>query len=180
MHTGHMIIANQMVHLTDLEQIWMVVSPHNPLKKKATLANDFDRLHLVNLAIGNNTRLRASNIEFSLPKPSYTIDTLTYLDEKYPEHQFVLIMGADNLATLSKWKNYDQILDSYPIYVYQRPGVKTSEVFENHRITILEHFPLLDISSTYIRSCLKKGVSIQYLVPDAVFEYLEGSNMYRS
>lgn len=175
-----MIIANQIVHLTDLEQIWMVVSPHNPLKKKATLANDFDRLHLVNLAIGDNIRLRASNIEFNLPKPSYTIDTLTYLDEKFPDHQFILIMGADNLATLSKWKNYEQILKSYPIYVYQRPGIEIPDLLENHQITILDHFPLLDISSTYIRSCLKKGVSIQYLVPDAVFEYLEGSSMYRS
>ena len=111
-HTGHMIIANQIVSLTDLTQVWMIVSPHNPLKRKASLANDFDRLHLVNLAIGDNTRIKASNIEFNLPKPSYTIDTLAYLTEKHPQHEFVLIMGGDNLATLSKWKNYQQITDN--------------------------------------------------------------------
>ncbi|MCB0687310.1 MAG: nicotinate-nucleotide adenylyltransferase [Saprospiraceae bacterium] len=178
-HTGHMIIANQIVHLTGLDQVWMVVSPHNPLKKKSTLANDFDRLHLVNLAIGENTRIKASNIEFNLPKPSYTVDTLTYLLEKYPDYQFVLIMGADNLETLHKWKNYEKILQNHEIYVYLRPGSNAQITFDNHHITILQQFPLLDISSTYVRECLQKGISIQYLVPDAVFEYLDGSTMYR-
>ena len=179
-HTGHMIISNQIVSLTDIDQVWMVVSPHNPLKKKSSLANDFDRLHLVNLAIGDNTLIKASNIEFSLSKPSYTIDTLTYLSEKYPEYEFVLIMGADNLTTLHKWKNHEQILARYQIYVYQRPGINPETNFTNSRIRILDQFPLLDISSTYIRQCIRKRISIQYLVPDAVFEYLEGSNMYHS
>lgn len=174
-----MIISNQIVNLTDIDQIWMVVSPHNPLKKKSSLANDFDRLHLVNLAIGQNTLIRASNIEFSLSKPSYTIDTLTYLSEKYPDHEFVLIMGGDNLATLHKWKNYEQILTRYEIYVYQRPRVLPEIKFSKSRVKILDQFPLLDISSTYVRQCIRKRISIQYLVPDAVFEYLEGSNMYR-
>jgi nicotinate-nucleotide adenylyltransferase len=178
-HTGHMIIANQIVGLTTLDQVWMVVSPHNPLKKKATLANDFDRLHMVTLAIGQNVKIRASNVEFSLPKPSYTIDTLIYLREKHPGYQFTLIMGGDNLATLHKWKNYEKILDNFDLFIYQRPGIHLAEELIPKRAIVLEDFPLLHISSTYIRQCLKKGISIQYLVPDAVFEYLEVSNMYR-
>ncbi|MBK8502269.1 MAG: nicotinate-nucleotide adenylyltransferase [Saprospiraceae bacterium] len=178
-HTGHMIIANQIVSLTTLDQVWMIVSPHNPLKKKATLANDFDRLHMVNLAIGDNVKIRASNVEFSLPKPSYTIDTLVYLTEKHPEYQFTLIMGADNLATLHKWKNYEKILDNFDLYIYQRPGIHLAEELIPSRARVLGDLPLLHISSTYIRQCLRKGISIQYLVPDAVFTYLEGSSMYR-
>ncbi|NJN35116.1 MAG: nicotinate-nucleotide adenylyltransferase [Saprospiraceae bacterium] len=116
-HVGHLIIANFMATQTDLAQVWLVVSPQNPLKPKNSLARDYDRLHMVALAIGENPKLRASDIEFKLPKPSFTIDTLTYLKEKYPQHEFVLIMGGDNLATLSKWKNYEQILRGYPIYV---------------------------------------------------------------
>lgn len=177
-HVGHMIIANQVQGLTHLDQVWMVVSPHNPFKKKSTLANDFDRLHLVNLAIGDNVNLRASNIEFSLPKPSYTIDTLTYLKEKYPDHHFSLIMGGDNLLTLHKWKNYEQILDNHDIVVYARPGFSTGNTLDKGNITILEDLPLLNISSTYIRNCIRRGISIQYLVPDAVYEYLRDSNMY--
>lgn len=177
-HVGHMIIANQVQSLASLDQVWMVVSPHNPFKKKSTLANDFDRLHLVNLAIGDNVNLRASNIEFSLPKPSYTIDTLTYLKEKYSDHHFSLIMGGDNLRTFHKWKNYEQILDNHNIVVYARPGFSTEHSINQGNITILENLPLLNISSTYIRSCIQEGISIQYLVPDAVYEYLRDSNMY--
>ncbi len=177
-HVGHMIIANQVHSLTSLDQVWMVVSPHNPFKKKSTLANDFDRLHLVNLAIGDNVHLRASNIEFSLPKPSYTIDTLTYLKEKYPDYQFSLIMGGDNLRTFHKWKNYQQILDSHDLVVYTRPGYTNEHNLNQANITILQDLPLLNISSTYIRNSIREGISIQYLVPDAVYEYLRDSNMY--
>lgn len=113
-----MIIANLVRSLTGLDQVWFVVSPHNPHKKKSTLANDYDRLHLVNLAIGENHKLKASNIEFGLPQPSYTIDTLAYLNEKYPDYRFALIMGGDNLMSLPKWKNYEMIIDKFPIYVY--------------------------------------------------------------
>ncbi|MBI5916486.1 MAG: nicotinate-nucleotide adenylyltransferase [Bacteroidetes bacterium] len=178
-HTGHMIIANFMATQTDLAQMWMVVSPQNPLKPKATLAKDHDRLHLVQLAIGDNPLLRASNIEFTLPKPSYTIDTLAFLKEKYPEKNFVLVMGGDNLATLRKWKNYEILLRDYEIYLYKRPNCELGE-FAGH--PNVRHFdaPLLDISATYIRQCIKEGKSVQYLVPDAVFEYLEGSNFYKN
>ena len=177
-HVGHAIIANYMATQTDLDQVWMIVSPQNPLKPKSTLAKDYDRLHLVQLAISDNPLLRASNIEFNLPKPSYTIDTLTYLKEKYPEHEFVLIMGGDNLATLYKWKKYERILSDYHIYLYKRPQYELGEL-ENH--PHVHHFeaPLLDISATYIRECIKDGKSVQYLVPDAVYEYLAGSTMYK-
>ncbi len=177
-HVGHMIIANYMATYTDLDQVWMVVSPQNPLKPKSVLANDYDRLHLVRLAIGDNPQLRASNIEFDLHRPSYTIDTLSYLKEKYPENEFVLIMGGDNLATLHKWKNYELILQEYHIYLYKRPNLKLGK-FENH--PHVQHFeaPMLDISATYIRQCIKRDKSIEYLVPDAVFEYLQGGSMYK-
>ncbi len=177
-HIGHMIIANHMAYQTDLQQVWLVVSPQNPLKPAASLANDYDRLHMVQLAIGDNTKLRVSNIEFSLPKPSYTIDTLNYLKEKHPEHEFVLIMGGDNLATLNKWKNYEKILDLYQIYIYKRPKHELGSLATHEHINMVES-PLLDLSATYVRACIKQGYSIQYLVPEPVYEYLRGSNMYR-
>lgn len=178
-HTGHMIIANFMVSQTDLDEVWLVVSPQNPLKPKATLAKDYDRLHLVRLAIGDTPKLRASNIEFGLPKPSYTIDTLTFLGEKYPEKEFVLIMGGDNLATLHKWKNYEIILRDYEIYLYKRPSYELGERAGHPSVRHFES-PLLSISATYIRQCRKEGHSVRYLVPDAVADYLEGSSMYRT
>ncbi len=177
-HTGHMIIANFMAYHTDLQQVWLVVSPQNPLKPASSLANDYDRLHMVQLAIGENTKLRACNIEFSLPKPSYTIDTLLYLHEKHPEHEFVLIMGGDNLATLHKWKNYGKILDQYTIYVYKRPTYDLGPIALHDKIKIVEA-PLLDLSATFIRENIKKGLSVQYLVPEPVYEYLRGSSMYK-
>ncbi len=176
-HTGHMIIANYMVTKADLDEVWMVVSPHNPLKDKKSLANDHDRLHLVNLAIGDNIRIKASNIEFSLPKPSYTIDTLTYLEEKYPQHQFVLLMGGDNLQSLDKWKNHEKIVE-HNIYVYKRPG-SNGGCYENHPNIQYMEAPMLDISATYIRECIKQGLSIEYLVPDRVYAYLLNSRLYK-
>lgn len=177
-HVGHMIIANFMASRAELGQVWLVVSPQNPLKPKQSLARDYDRLHLVRLAIGDNLRLRASDIEFGLPKPSYTIDTLTYLREKYPDRLFVLIMGSDNLATLHKWKNYELLLRDYEIYVYQRPGYEPGQ-FAGH--PNVRHFdaPQMHISASYIRECIREGYSVQYLVPDAVYKYLESTGLYR-
>lgn len=177
-HVGHMIIANFMVEHSDLDKIWMVVSPHNPHKEKKSLGKDHDRLHLVDLAIGDNTGISASDIEFNLPKPSYTIDTLTYLKEKYPHHEFCLIMGGDNLGTFRKWKNYEKILENHNLFVYNRPGYDLGDLQEHESVTILEA-PLLSISASYIRKQIKEGQSIQYLVPDVVWKYLAGSSMYR-
>lgn len=174
-----MIIANYMVQYSDLDEIWMVVSPHNPLKDKKSLANDNDRLHLVNLAIGDNPKIKPCNIEFSLPKPSYTIDTLTYLKERHPQKTFCLVMGGDNISTIDKWKNYEVLLKDYDIYVYNRPGYKQSSSINSPRIQTIEGVPLLHLSATFIRSALKSGKSVQYLVPEAVYEYLIISNIYK-
>jgi nicotinate-nucleotide adenylyltransferase len=176
-HIGHTIIANHIVEFSDLHEVWLVVTPHNPLKKKATLANDYDRLHLVNLAIGDNLRLKASDIEFKLPKPSYTIETLAYLSEKYPTKEFVLIMGADNLETFHKWKNYEVILRDYAIYVYNRPN-HTTAAYEHLPNVRLFDAPLMEISASFIRESLKKGKSIRYLVHDSVLSYIEKSGLY--
>ncbi len=176
-HVGHMIIANFMVTNTDIDEVWMVVSPQNPLKDKASLANDYDRLHLVNLAIGSNTKIKASNIEFALPKPSYTVDTLVHLSEKHPQFEFILMMGGDNIATLHKWKNYEKILSNNKILVYSRPKYELGELAQHPNVSIVES-PLLDISASYIRESIKAGKSIQYLVTDEVFKYLNEHKMY--
>lgn len=178
-HIGHMIIANYMATQTDLQEIWMVVSPQNPFKSKKSLAKDHDRLHLVHLAIGDNSNIKASNIEFGLPKPSYTIDTLTYLKEKFPKKDFALIMGGDNLGNFHKWKNYEQILANHEIYVYKRPQYDLGDLVNHPKVTILEA-PLMQISASYIRQCIQKNQSIQYLVPDPVFEYINNNALYRS
>lgn len=178
-HIGHMIIADYMVEFSDLDQVWLVVSPHNPLKPKSTLAPDYDRLHLVRLAIGDHPRLRASDIEFHLPKPSYTVDTLAYLREKYPDKEFTLIMGGDNLVSLPKWKNYEFLLRHYRIFVYRRPQYEQTELVDHPNVHVFEA-PLLDISASFIRECRQTGKSIRYLVPDPVYQYLETSHLYRN
>jgi len=177
-HVGHMIIANYMATQTPLEQVWFVVSPQNPFKKKSSLARDYDRLHLVRLAIADNANLKASNIEFDLPKPSYTIDTLTYLKEKHPDHEFTLIMGGDNLGSFHKWKNYEIILRDYEIYVYKRPSYDLGDLQNHPKVQIFEA-PLMQISASYIRKCIQEGHSVQYLVPDEVYEYLNASSLYK-
>jgi nicotinate-nucleotide adenylyltransferase len=176
-HIGHLIIANHIVEHSEIDKLWFVVSPHNPLKDSHSLLNEYDRLHLVKLAIENNPKFRASNIEFSLPKPSYTIDTLTYLEEKFPLEKFSVIMGSDSFHNIHRWKNYEQLLKKYPVIVYKRQGF---EIEETHGagLTIL-NAPLLDISSTYIRKQIKEGKSVRYLVPEAVFEYIAGSNYFK-
>ena len=177
-HVGHMIIANYMVSQTGLDKVWMVVSPQNPHKKKSSLARDFDRLYLVRLAIDDNVKLQASDIEFGLPQPSYTIDTLTYLKEKHPKHEFVLIMGGDNLGTFHKWKNYEMILKHHEIYVYKRPNYDLGDLADHPKVTLFDA-PLMQISASYIRKCIKEGKSIQFLVTQPVFDYIIESNLYK-
>ena len=177
-HNGHLILANYMVQTTDLDKVWFVVSPHNPLKDKKTLLGEYDRLNLINLAIENNPKLKASDIEFKLPQPSYTIDTLSYLKDKFPKHEFTLIMGSDNLATLHKWKNYQQLIEQYPIIVYQRRGFTKNPFPEVKTIQHID-FPFIDISSTFIREQIKKGISVRYFMPDVVWQYIEEMKFYK-
>ncbi|MGI8950304.1 MAG: nicotinate (nicotinamide) nucleotide adenylyltransferase [Chitinophagaceae bacterium] len=173
-HIGHLIIASFAVNNTDLQQVWLIVSPQNPLKQSEALLNDYDRLHYVRLAVEDNSQLRASDVEFNLPKPSYTIDTLTYLDEKYQQHQFVLIIGSDSFQNLAKWKNYE-LLSKYNIIVYERPEYRIKENLTKN-ITVL-NAPLLNLSATLIRTLLKQGKPVRYLVPENIREELE-SNLY--
>lgn len=176
-HVGHLIIANYMAESTDLDEVWLVVTPHNPHKKRATLAADYDRLDLVEMAVEGHPRLRASDIEFDLPKPSYTIDTLAYLKEKHPEHEFRLIMGGDNLKTLHKWKNYEQILAHYGVYVYKRPAYDLGELAEHPSVSLFDA-PLMAISSSLVRKMIQEGKSIRYWVTDKVLEGIESKGMY--
>ncbi|WP_116108485.1 nicotinate (nicotinamide) nucleotide adenylyltransferase [Lewinella sp. IMCC34191] len=177
-HIGHMILANYMATRTELDEVWMVVSPHNPLKKRGSLARDHDRLHLVELAIGDNPNLRISRIEFDLPKPSYTVDTLAVLRDKHPAYEFALIMGSDNLQSFAKWKNHEIILRDYRLMVYRRPGYDDGP-FATHPSVSIFDAPLMQLSATYVRNRLKDGESIRYLVPAAVEDELLKSGMYR-
>ncbi|MEO1437689.1 MAG: nicotinate (nicotinamide) nucleotide adenylyltransferase [Bacteroidota bacterium] len=176
-HVGHLIIANYMVEHTDLDQVWMVVSPQNPFKQKKNLAKDYDRLHLVHLAIGDNSKIKASDIEFGLPKPSYTVDTLAYLYDKYPDQEFALLMGGDNLPTFPKWKNYEQILKHHQLYVYNRPGYEPGELADHPQVKRFDA-PLMQISASFIRKQILSGKSIQYLVSEPIRKYIENSNVY--
>jgi nicotinate-nucleotide adenylyltransferase len=176
-HNGHLIIASHVLNFTGLQQVWLVLSPQNPLKPSASLLNEYNRLFLVNCALEGETKLKASNIEFNLPKPSYTVDTLAYLAEKYPQHQFTIIMGSDSFTNLHKWKNYQVIKQNYPLYIYKRPGFDITKP-EGANCTILDA-PLLDISSTRIRELIKTGKSIRYLIPDAVKDEIEKAGYYK-
>jgi len=177
-HIGHLALANYMLSFTDMEQVWLVVSPHNPLKDKSSLLNQNDRIHLINLALDFHPGIKASNVEFSLPQPSYTINTLTHLKEKYPEHRFSLIMGQDNLQTFHKWKNYEEILKRYHIYVYPRAGYGASQ-FDEHKHVHLTQAPIMEISSTFIRDAIKSKKNIRFFLHPKVWEYIESSNLYR-
>ncbi|MGY4383251.1 nicotinate-nucleotide adenylyltransferase [Pedobacter sp. UYP24] len=177
-HTGHLVIANYMAGFSGLDEVWLVVSPHNPLKNKNGLANMYDRLEMAKLATENAKQIKVSDIEFSLPQPSYTIDTLTYLNEKYPTRKFALIMGADNLSSFKKWKNYEVLLANYEIFVYQRPNVDLAEWLNHPAVTITDT-PQMDISSTFIRKAIAEGKNVQYFVPDPVLNFIDSKGMYR-
>jgi nicotinate-nucleotide adenylyltransferase len=176
-HVGHLIIANTMATKTDLEQVWFVVSPQNPFKKSSTLLHDFDRFDLVQRAVVDNVLLKVSDVEFHMPKPSYTVDTLIRIQEKFPQHTFKLIMGEDNLSQFPKWKNYEQILEYTGLYVYPRPNA-APHAFQHHPAVQFVQAPLMDISATYIRNCITKGDSIRYLVPEAVEQMISVKKFY--
>lgn len=175
-HAGHLIIANHVVNETDLQKIWFVVSPQNPFKKSATLLNEFDRLHLVQLAINGDERFRAIDIEFSLPKPSYTATTLAYLKEKHPTYEFQIIMGSDSFQNIESWHNADFILRNYTINVYNRPQFLVQRK-AGQNVHVL-NAPLLEISATLIRSLVKEGKSIKYLVPEKVEKEIVANRLY--
>ena len=174
-HMGHLIIAQSLFQRGGLDQVWFVVSPQNPLKKQESLAHEQDRLRMVELAIDDNYQFRASDVEFRMPRPSYTIDTLAYLSDKYPQHQFSIFLGSDNLSHFHKWNNYQAILVNYPILVYPRP-VEVKRL-ERPRITYVDA-PLLDISATFIRQTLAAGLSARYLLPEKVEEYILDKKLY--
>jgi len=176
-HTGHMIIANIMAETTDLDKVWFIVSPQNPFKPSKGLLHEFDRFDMVRAAVYENYKLDVSDVEFSMPKPSYTIDTLTYLAEKHPTKEFKVIIGEDNLTHFNKWKNYERILEDYGLYVYARPNTQPSKLKEHPNVKMVEA-PLLDISATFIRTCIRKGQSVRYLVPDVVEALMRDKKFY--
>lgn len=177
-HTGHLIIANYMANHTDLDQVWLVVSPHNPLKEKGDLIDIYDRLEMSKLAVDDAENIRVSDVELKLPQPSYTVDTLTHLNEKYPEHQFSLIMGSDNIVSIKKWKNYEIILRDYHIHVYPRPGFESEEWYQHPSVTVTKT-PLMELSATFIRKSVKQQKNIRYFVADKVLKFIESKNLYR-
>lgn len=177
-HQGHLIIASHILNFTETEQVWMVVSPQNPFKVNTHLANEYDRYYMVEMATADNPGIVPCNIEFELPKPSYTIDTLTYLGERYPQHSFSIVLGSDNIRDFHRWKNYEMILGHYAMLVYQRPGHLEKLYVEHPNVHYLEA-PLLDISSSFIRQLIRDNKSIRYLVPEQVRKYIGHSNLYQ-
>ena len=191
-HVGHLIISNYMADYTDLDQVWLVVSPQNPLKKKKSLLEDYHRLAIVRVAIDDNDKLRDCDIEFKLPKPSYTAHTLAYLKEKYPNHSFNLIMGEDNLRTLHKWKNYEAILAQHKLYVYPRVltiqeeeeereigSLPDNELKSHPSVVLCDDAPIMKLSASFIRQAIKDGKDVRYLLSDSVHKYIDEMNFYR-
>jgi len=189
-HVGHLIIANHMAEHADLDQVWMVVTPHNPLKKKSTLLDDHHRLQMVHLATEDFPKIKPSDIEFKLSQPNYTVHTLAHLQEKFPNHEFSLIMGEDNLKSLHKWKNFEVILAHHDVYVYPRISSQNDTILENEQappnLDLNNHSkihmidaPVVEISSTTIRNTIKKGKNVQPLLPHKVWDYIDHNNFYK-
>lgn len=176
-HNGHLIIASYIANYTSLDRVWFIISPQNPLKKSISLINENHRKHLIDLAIDGEKKLKSSNVEFKLPKPSFTIDTLTHLEDQYPQHEFTIIMGSDSFSNIKKWKNYQMLLKCYEIIIYQRPGFIIDPEMAPGKTWIIDA-PLLQISSTLIRDMIHQKKSIRYLVPDIVKTEIEAQQYY--
>jgi len=176
-HNGHLMLANYMAEFTDLDEVWFVVSPQNPLKDKNTLLAEHHRLALVRIAVEDQQKLGVTDIEFKMPRPSYTIDTLTWLGEKYPNREFVLISGTDIFSSFHKWKNYESILEFYSVYVYPRPGSSLGDFADNPKIKLFPA-PMMEISSSFIRKGIKAKKSMRYWMPDKVYEYMQEMHFY--
>jgi nicotinate-nucleotide adenylyltransferase len=177
-HNGHMVIAGFFPEFTDLSQVWMVVTPHNPHKPAGSLLQDHHRFEMVRIAIGDYRKLKPSKVEFALPKPSYTINTLAHLHEQHPEHEFVLIMGSDNLETFTKWKNWETIIEHHEIYVYPRPGHDGGELKTHNQVKIVDA-PLMQLSSTFIRNSIIEKKDVRFMLPDPVYQYIDEMNFYK-
>ena len=179
-HIGHLVIANHMAEYSDLDQVWFIVTPHSPFKKKSSLLDNHHRYQMVDRAVEDYSKLRVSDIEFNLPQPNYTINTLTYLEEKYPDYEFALIMGEDNLKSFHKWKNYELILERHHIYVYPRiSDGKVETQFDNHPQIHIINSPIMQLSSTFIRKAIKEGKNIRPMLPEHVWNYLDEMNFYK-
>ena len=176
-HIGHLIIAKYVINFTALDELWFVVSSQNPFKEKKSLGNMYDRLEMVNLAIEGEDKLRASDIEFNLPQPSYTVDTLVHLREKFPDKEFQLMMGEDNPQSFQKWKNADVILRDYKLVIYPRPGYDAAEL-KTHPSVIMTETPLMELSSTFLRQCIKEKKDIRYYTVDKVREFIDKKGLY--
>lgn len=177
-HIGHLAIANYMYEYSDMDQLWFVITPHNPLKKQSGLLADYHRYEMVYRAIEDYPKFRASNIEFSLPKPSYTATTLAYLKEKYPDYTFALIMGCDNLETFQKWRNHDVILNGHELFVYPRPGCQGGEFINHPKVTVV-NAPLMEISASLLRKSIKEGKALKAFYPPKVWEYIDEMHFYK-
>ena len=177
LHLGHKIIASYMAEFSSLDKVMFVVSPQNPLKTKHSLLNQHHRLMIIRMEIENNSKLQVSDIEFDMPQPSYTIDTLIRLKEKYPKNQYALIAGSDNLQNFHKWKNYQQILEDYCIYVFPRPGFEINRFHKN--IHIIKKVPQMEISASFIRKSIKNKKDVSYLVPEKAWQYIDAMNFYK-
>jgi len=177
-HIGHMCVAEYMVEFGGMDEVWFIVSPQNPLKDKATLLSDYARYEMVQSAVGNDTRLRVSDIEFHLPRPSYTIDTLVHLGEKYPDRQFILTGGTDILISFNKWKNYEQILANYRLLLYPRHGSEDHPLTKHPSVTLI-NAPRIEISASFIRGAIKNKKSVKYFLPESVFEIIDKYGYYR-
>lgn len=176
-HIGHLIIASYMLEFSDLEELWFVVSPQNPLKERSSLLADHHRMMMVNIAIEDDYRFRSSNIEFDLPRPSYTIHTLTYLQERYPNREFVLVTGTDIFPTFHKWKNWEQLLEFYQFYAYPRPGSEDHELVRHPSVTLYQA-PMIEISATFVRQSIHEGKNMSYYLPEKVYQYIREMHFY--
>ncbi len=176
-HSGHLILANYMAEFTDLDEVWFVVSPHNPLKEKAGLLSDIHRLALVRLAVEDQPRLKVTDIEFKMPQPSYTIDTLAWLSDKYPHHAFVVICGTDVFRHFHKWKNWQEILNSFPLYVYPRPGSSLGKYARYPEIRLFDA-PLMEISASFIRKGIRERKNMAFWMPEKVYQYILEMHFY--
>lgn len=177
-HIGHLMIAGYMYEFSDLDELWFVVSPLNPLKEQKSLLADYHRLEMVNLAIEEDNRFRSCNIEFKLPKPSYTINTLTYLQDKYPDREFVIISGTDIFPTFHKWKNWPQLLEFYSFYVYPRPGSQFHELTKHPSVKVF-NAPMVEISASFIRESIREGKNMSYYLPEKTFRYIQEMHFYK-